>query len=566
VVDSGSEVKDPILHERGGTDVGVRYATTVSTVSSLPVPRGNLFMSLENPSNIKHRLASALLVEPHSSIKRVLHFALIKTLQAAKTAPVHISLLAALAAITTARLAPRKTRSRLAPHKTPTPHRMANIGSDDWLRWSETPLRSETGERERASFKVINACSRPLHVQWVTAAGQLKNRRRVAPGRGRLAILDNSVKNEHAEGTLVGDAFVIHAGLDATPPETIDALRDAEIVGFLACTTRDPARQRIVTVSDAGVLQRLFGKRTLVACSVGPATKEETRPLHPYVYRRETACGIIIDVDDRCYEKGERVKAFLADCEAAAKRLPKNAVAAIRDAGCRIVVHEETGKWTHMCYHGRRGQAWLKDNDHDEKLAGCVQLYRLDDYAGDRGVWGRGGSIVHELSHAYHDCYLRDGHENKLVAKRYDRAVHSEKLYDAVRVKGPQARPRDAAERRKLFLHLTACGCLGPIDGVARRHYAATNAAEFFAELSTAYLCRDDEDYNKWEPHNQKQLWQFDPDTCKLLERVWDGGEALDDNCDDEPPLRSLLCCRVLRWGKPTPCCRWGRGPLARDA
>ena len=137
---------------------------------------------------------------------------------------------------------------------------------------------------------------------------------------------------------------------------------------------------------------------------------------------------------------------------------------------------------------------------------------------------------------------------------------------DAVRVKGPQARPRDAAERRKLFLHLTACGCLGPIDGVARRHYAATNAAEFFAELSTAYLCRDDEDYNKWEPHNQKQLWQFDPDTCKLLERVWDGGEALDDNCDDEPPLRSLICCRVLRWGKPTPCCRWGRGPLARDA
>ena len=63
------------------------------------------------------------------------------------------------------------------------------------------------------------------------------------------------------------------------------------------------------------------------------------------------------------------------------------------------------------------------------------------------------------------------------------------------------------------------------LDGVARRHYAATNAAEFFAELSTAYLCRDDEDYNKWEPHNQRQLWQFDPETCKLLERM--GAEIL---------------------------------------
>ena len=80
-------------------------------------------------------------------------------------------------------------------------------------------------------------------------------------------------------------------------------------------------------------------------------------------------------------------------------------------------------------------------------------------------------------------------------------------------------------------------------------------------------MCRDDEDYNKWEPHNQRQLWKFDPETCKLLERVWDDGEALDDDCADEPPPpapRSLLCCRVLRWSDP--CLRWGRRPLARDA
>ena len=50
-----------------------------------------------------------------------------------------------------------------------------------------------------------------------------------------------------------------------------------------------------------------------------------------------------------------------------------------------------------------------------------------DDYAGDRGLWGQGGSIVHELSHAYHDCYLRDGHGNKFIGRRYDRAVHAER-------------------------------------------------------------------------------------------------------------------------------------------
>ena len=93
--------------------------------------------------------------------------------------------------------------------------------------------------------------------------------------------------------------------------------------------------QRVVTVADAGFFSGLVGAKTLVAShTVGAApTEEDTKPLHPYVYKRETACGIIIDVDDRCYERGDRVKAFVADCEAAARRLPKNAVAAILDWG-----------------------------------------------------------------------------------------------------------------------------------------------------------------------------------------------------------------------------------------
>ena len=111
---------------------------------------------------------------------------------------------------------------------------MANIdaGNGDWLRWSDAaPLTSETGDdRERATLKVVNECSKPLHVQWVTSDGKLRNRRRVAPGKGRYAILDNSVKNEHTEGTLVGDAFVIYAGLDDTPPETIDALDKLSLI------------------------------------------------------------------------------------------------------------------------------------------------------------------------------------------------------------------------------------------------------------------------------------------------------------------------------------------------
>ena len=70
---------------------------------------------------------------------------------------------------------------------------MANIdaGSDgEWLRWSDDALTSATGDdRDRATLRIINECSKPLHVQWVTADGKLKNRRRVAPGKGRYLSL-----------------------------------------------------------------------------------------------------------------------------------------------------------------------------------------------------------------------------------------------------------------------------------------------------------------------------------------------------------------------------------------
>ena len=243
---------------------------------------------------------------------------------------------------------------------------------------------------------MLETAPRPLgHFRW-----QTKKPRRVRADKGRYAILDNSVKNEHTEGTLVGDAFVIYAGLDDTPPETLEALDTAEVVGYLTCTARDPARPRVVTVADVGGLQRLVGAKALVAThAVGAApTEEDRKPLHPYVYKRETACGIIIDVDDRCYERGDRVRAFVADCEAAAKRLPKNAVAAIRDAGCRIVVHEETGKWTHMCYHPRQGQSWLRDQGFDGTWLGASS--RRLAVRRRPGPLGPGRFYCYELSHA----------------------------------------------------------------------------------------------------------------------------------------------------------------------
>mmetsp|Transcript_6043 Transcript_6043/g.17877 ORF Transcript_6043/g.17877 Transcript_6043/m.17877 type:complete len:209 (+) Transcript_6043:46-672(+) len=176
-----------------------------------------------------------------------------------------------------------------------------------------------------------------------------------------------------------------------------------------------------------------------------------------------------------------------------------------------------------MCYTPRNSEGWLEKNGFDAAICGCVHLYRLADYAADCRLWGPGGSLVHELAHAYHDYHLVNGHRNAAICARYAAAVHGEGLYDAVQVKGSQSKPQNFTETASLAFRRSGCGAAAPY-GVPRRHYATTNAAEFFAELSTAYLCDDpDDDFNKWQPHNRSQLEAHDPETTSLLRRAWDG-------------------------------------------
>jgi len=234
-----------------------------------------------------------------------------------------------------------------------------------------------------------------------------------------------------------------------------------------------------------------------------------------YSYCRDRAGGFDVDIDKRCYDDPQRLKDFLADLEAAGECLPDIAKARLRD--CCVVVHAETGRLRNMCYHPRRGGAWLEAHGLDRKLAGCVHLYNLTDYMSACDLWGPGGSLVHELAHAFHDA-LCGGHANECVWQRYETAVHEEKLYDRCRVKGKQGRPRNLYERVATLFRR---------GGVRRRHYATTSAAEFFAELSTAFLCDD----NKWEPFTRAQLASRDPKTCAFLECVWSEPGGLECCC-----------------------------------
>jgi hypothetical protein len=105
---------------------------------------------------------------------------------------------------------------------------------------------------------------------------------------------------------------------------------------------------------------------------------------------------------------------------------------------------------------------------------------------------------LHEYCHAYHNKFCSGGYDCKIVREAYNTAM-ARKLYDCVRVHGKQGRK-------------------GP-----QKAYCCANCMEFFAELSVAFLYRDDDtfEYNKWYPHNYAQLKTHDPDSCVMLATMW---------------------------------------------
>jgi hypothetical protein len=165
-----------------------------------------------------------------------------------------------------------------------------------------------------------------------------------------------------------------------------------------------------------------------------------------------------------------------------------------------------------MCYHPFGGKDWLVANGLNPQKAGSVHIYRFEDYLSTRDLWGKGGLLLHEFSHAFHDKHTVGGYSCPLVRQAYERAMEM-KLYDSVCVHGIQ-------------------GANGPIKA-----YACANCMEFWAELSVAYHCKDLQEYNKWFPHNSSQLESHDPQTFAVLEEIWNS-QNLPCNCDREANQR----------------------------
>jgi hypothetical protein len=254
-------------------------------------------------------------------------------------------------------------------------------------------------------------------------------------------------------------------------------------------------------------------------------------------------CRWPVRLEPKWYGTDPTLEELLAsDLDAMAACLPPHAVQLLRDDSPTPIWVNKTFQYgpitaTGMCFHP--GADWLQQQGMHVEKCECVELYSSADYADSRTLWGHGGLLLHEFSHAYHHKGCANGYDNAEIMTCWQAAM-DEGLYDSVRVKGTQ--------------------------GPTARAYACTNAMEYFAELSTAFLggvprrqrtqpaqtgpsaerdapnhvrrrrpgvtnkesknetTVDDngvEEFNKWYPFNRKQIQEHDPRAYEMLKKIW---------------------------------------------
>ncbi|OEU21113.1 hypothetical protein FRACYDRAFT_234740 [Fragilariopsis cylindrus CCMP1102] len=320
---------------------------------------------------------------------------------------------------------------------------------------------------------------------WVSENGDLHHFYRLPPSTTAVkdyTIID--IGNGHMEYTNHGDAFCVAY---VENEEDIKEIQKSK--SLFGHDNKVP-----VTV--------IAGYRSF-ARSSSSSGKDRDRQQFQMIYDDRLISGWPCRVEPTCFDDGKISEQKLErDIAAAAILLPPHARKYLK-SHCKIWVNKSLSwgpkscpvKGRGCCYHPSK--EWLLQNGLCGDKHKCVEINDAPFYRNDCDLWGVGGVMLHELSHAYHHGMLQDGYSNKEIQHCYDLAM-KEGLYDCVRVHGSQGPEAEA--------------------------YACTNSMEYFAELSTAFLGGTDDgriEYNKWFPFNRKELAKHDPRAHALLSRLW---------------------------------------------
>jgi hypothetical protein len=163
------------------------------------------------------------------------------------------------------------------------------------------------------------------------------------------------------------------------------------------------------------------------------------------------------------------------------RRVPAEAVKKLRKI--RIWVEENEPNTLCMTYHP--DAAWLKEHGVNPDKQKCVELANARNFLD--WTLEQPWMVLHELSHAYHHQFLKDGFNNPRVKSAYNRAMKS-KIYEKV---------------------LRS-------NGRNEKAYATTNPMEYFAEATEAFFGMND-----FYPFVRSELKRHDPAAYDLLSQMW---------------------------------------------
>lgn len=135
------------------------------------------------------------------------------------------------------------------------------------------------------------------------------------------------------------------------------------------------------------------------------------------------------------------------------------------------------------------GAGWLRDNKRDPAMEKGVEFTNVQIF--ERETKRMPNFALHELAHAYHDRFLKNGFGNDEIKAAFENAK-SQGLYDEV-------------EQR-----------FGDGRSAKVRAYAMSSPMEYFAESSEAFFSTND-----FFPFTRDQLARHDPQITEVLKKLW---------------------------------------------
>jgi hypothetical protein len=227
-------------------------------------------------------------------------------------------------------------------------------------------------------------------------------------------------------------------------------------------------------------MTRLFAPAVALLVFVAPA-----RAFEPTAnYKAREIQGFAVLVNPEVEKHPAEAKAAFAELEAQLKTLsavvPEKHLAGLKKVKFWIEWRAKPNGAAE--FHVSKG--WLKDNGYNPEKAGGVEINNIKNFV-DWSKRAQPWMVMHELAHAHHHLTLGEKYEPLQTA--YKQAMER-KLYDSVEYVG----------------------------GGKKKAYAATNPAEYFAELSEAYFGKND-----FAPYTKAELQKHDPVGFELMKKAW---------------------------------------------